>query len=196
MPLLTLEPFIHPDDLLSPSAEAAPTDSCWWVLHTRPRAEKSLARRFHERGVPFFLPLYRRVWRNQGRAFRSFLPLFPGYVFLRGDHHQRLAALETNLVALVLPVTDQPRLHADLERIHRLITTDTPIAPEDRLEPGDPVQIVKGPLTGLEGKVLRRGKQLRFIVEVQLLRRAVSAEVESWMLQPLPPERVAGARGD
>jgi transcriptional antiterminator RfaH len=187
MPLLSLEPYIHPEGLLGQPVADGPSGPRWWVLHTRPRAEKTLARRFYERAVPFFLPVYRREWRNQGRQFRSYLPLFPGYVFLHGDHQQRLAALETNLVALVLPVPDQRQLHADLERILRLIVSQAPITPEERLEPGDPVLIVKGPLAGLDGKVLRRGKHLRFVVEVQLLRRAVSAEVESWMLQPRTP---------
>jgi hypothetical protein len=31
--------------------------------------------------------------------------------------------------------------------------------------------------------VIRRGKHLKLIIEVQMLRRAVSVEVESWMLQ-------------
>ena len=113
------------------------------------------------------------------------IPLFPGYVFLRGDAHDRLDALATNLVAHVLPVDDQDQLHNCLSRIHRLLATGAPVTPEDRLEPGDPVEIIRGPLAGLEGKVLKRGKHLKFIIEVQFLRRAVSAEVEHWMIQPL-----------
>ena len=46
------------------------------------------------------------------------------------------------------------------------------------------MEVVKGPFAGLAGKVLRRGKQLRFVVDVQFLRRAVSVELESWMIQP------------
>jgi transcriptional antiterminator RfaH len=189
MPLLSLEPFIHPEQLLDRPADAAGADR-WWVLHTRPRAEKALSRRFLDRGVPFFLPLHKRQWRNQGRQFRSFLPLFPGYIFLHGDDRTRALALETNLVALVLPVADQRRLHDDLRRVYQLITADGPVTPEERLEPGDAVEIVAGPLTGLHGTVLRRGKQLRFVVEVQFLRRAVSAEVESWMVRPRPASAV------
>jgi transcriptional antiterminator RfaH len=182
MPLLAPEPYVHPEHLLD--APAGADVGAWWVLHTRPRAEKTLARRFLDRGVPFFLPVYKREWRNQGRLFRSYLPLFPGYVFLHGGHDCRTAALETNLVARVLPVADQRQLHADLTRVYRLITTGAPVTPEDRLEPGDPVAIVHGPLAGLDGKVIRRGKHLKFFVEVQLLRRAVSAEVEGWMIRP------------
>ena len=182
MPLLALEPFIHPQHLLE---ESTPADEAlrWWVLHTRPRAEKTLARRFHGLEMPYFLPLHQKQWRAKGRAFRSFLPLFPGYVFLHGDGQARLAALETNLVAQVLPVEDQLQLHADLRRVYHLLSTGAAVTPEERLSPGDPVEIVKGPFAGLEGKVLRRGKQMRFMVEVQFLRQAVSVELEDWMVQ-------------
>jgi transcriptional antiterminator RfaH len=183
MPLLSLEPFIHPENLLDQAATDSAAESRFWVLHTRPRAEKKLARQLFDRGVSYFLPTYQRDWRNQGRMFRSYLPLFPGYVFLFGDHEQRSTALETNLVAMVLPVRDQFQFQSDLQRVQRLITSGKSVVPEDRLERGDRVRLVKGPLAGLEGTVLRRGQQLRFVVEVQMLQSAVSAEVEIWMLE-------------
>jgi transcriptional antiterminator RfaH len=182
MPLLAMEPFIRPEQLLDQPVSADGTDR-WWVLHTRPRAEKTLARRFHGLEMSYFLPLHQRQWRKSGRTFRSFLPLFPGYVFLRGDTGVRLAALETNLVAQVIPVDDQPQIHADLRRVYQLLSTGAAVTPEERLVPGDPVEIIKGPFSGLEGKVIRRGTQMRFVVEVQFLRQAVSVELEDWMLQ-------------
>ena len=193
MPLLELEPFIHPEHLLDQPADVEIDAARWWVLHTRPRAEKTLARRFHDREVPYYLPLHQREWRSNGRLLRSYLPLFPGYVFLRGDDQARMVALETNLVANILPVRDQRQLHADLRRVHQLISAGAPVTPEDRLEPGDCVEIVKGPFAGLDGKVIRRGKRLHFVVEVQFLRRAVSMEIESWMIQPRTvPSEIAG----
>lgn len=188
MPLLAPEPIAFPDDLLERSANGLLDGNRWRVLHTRPRAEKSLARQLNERNIAYFLPTYLREWRNQGRRFRSYLPLFSGYVFLFGDHLSRSAALETNLVALVLEVADQEKLQSDLGRVYRLITTGEPVTPEQRLEPGDPVRIVKGSLAGMAGKVIRRGTRLRFYVEVEMLRRAVSAEVESWMIESLAGE--------
>lgn len=186
MPLLELETFIYPEGLLAEPQTESGLDR-WWVLHTRPRAEKTLSRKFLDRGARFYLPLYSREWRNKGRQFQSHLPLFPGYVFLFGDGEDRLRALETNLVANIIPVEDQTQLQADLARVHTLLTTGAPVTPEDRLLPGDPVEIIKGPFAGLEGKVIRRGKQLRFVIEVQFLRRAVSAEMESWMIRaPIP----------
>jgi transcriptional antiterminator RfaH len=185
MPLLPLEPFILPGDLLEGPAPPKADLEHWWVLHTRPRAEKALARRVLSQGISFFLPLYMRQWRSRGRLLSSFVPLFPGYLFLRGDSPARLRALETNLVANCLPVADQERLRSDLAQVYRLMAAGTPLSPEDRLQPGTAVEIISGPLAGLEGKILRRGKHLKFFVEVQFLQRGVSAEVESWMFRPL-----------
>lgn len=188
MPLLPLEPFVFPDDLLDqPSLPAGPSAEPaghWWVLHTRPRAEKSLARRLLRSTTPFFLPVCKRQWRHRGRLLRSYVPLFPGYIFLRADSQAVFKTLETNLVARVLPVQDQAQLHSDLARVYCLIATDAPLTPEERLKPGALVEITSGPLAGLEGKVLRRGKQLKFIVEVQFLQSGVSVEIESWMIEP------------
>ena len=184
MPLLPLEPFVFPNDLLE-QADTLPDGSArWWVLHTRPRAEKSLARRLLRSATPFFLPLRKRQWRHRSRLLCSYVPLFPGYVFLRSDSQSVFKTLETNMVARVLPVQDQSQLHGDLARVYSLIATDAPLTPEERLKPGALVEITSGPLAGLEGKVLRRGKQLKFIVEVQFLQSGVSVEIESWMIEP------------
>jgi transcriptional antiterminator RfaH len=183
MPLLPLEPFVFPAHLLTaPAADGS--DLQWWVLHTRPRAEKTLARKLLRQSIAFFLPVQKRQWRHRGRLQCSYVPLFPGYVFLHGDRHALLRAVATNLVVKVLTVEQQSQLHTDLGRIYYLIATGAPLTPEDQLQPGTVVEITRGPLTGLQGKILRRGKQLRFIVEVQFLERGVSVEIESGMIQP------------
>jgi transcriptional antiterminator RfaH len=189
MPLLPLEPFVSPTDLFNnpPAAESAP--GCWWVLHTRPRAEKSLARRFLARNLSFFLPLYQHQWRNRGRLFRAHMPLFPGYIFLRGDAEARLQALETNQVVRTLTVVDDAQLREDLARVYRMMQAGMLLSPEEQLQPGAAVEIVAGPLAGLEGKILRRGRQLRFFVEVHLLQRGVSIEIEGWMIRLLAGQR-------
>jgi transcriptional antiterminator RfaH len=184
MPLLPLEPFVFPDCLLTAPAQDLEQAAPWWVLHTRPRAEKALARRLLRRENPFFLPLCKHQWRNRGRTHCSYVPLFPGYVFLRGSNHTVFQTLETNLVARILTVADQEQLQDDLARVYHVIATGAPLAPEERLQPGDLVEITNGPLAGLEGKVLRRGRQFNFIIEVQFLQRGVSVEIESWMIQP------------
>jgi transcription antitermination factor NusG len=192
MPLLPLEPYLFPDNLLSAPADGTDGPACWWVLHTRPRCEKTLARKLLDGAIPFFLPLYQRQWSAQGRRFRSFVPLFPGYVFLHADEEGRLAALVTNQVAQVLPVADQRQLHADLVRVNHLIASGLPLGPEAALHAGRWVEIIHGPLAGLRGQIIREGANCRFLVEVQFLKAGVSVDVERHMLRALDERESAG----
>jgi transcription antitermination factor NusG len=186
MPLLSAEPSIFPETLFSDDGSCAQSVPDWLVVYTRARAEKALARSLLARRVGFFLPLHERRWHSpSGRVRCSFLPLFPGYVFLHQATEARLNALETGLVSRCLSVADQMALHQDLARVYRLIASGAPLLPEERLEPGNLVEIVYGSLTGLQGKVIRRGKQMRLVVEVELLQRGVSVEIDSHMVEPL-----------
>ncbi len=153
------------------------------VAHA-PRAEKALARKLHEARHAFFLPLHKNQWRANGRLRTSHLPLFPGYLFVRGDGGVRDFVLATNQVAHVLPVPDQVDLHADLAAVYQAMHSGMLMVPEERLQPGVQVEIVAGALKGLSGKILQRGKETRFVIEVRLLRQGVSVAVEGWMLRP------------
>src|SRR5262245_38605034 len=100
------------------------------VLHTKPRAEKALARKLLKRHVPFFLPLYERQWLRHARRFRSHVPLFSGYLFIYCDEQNRVTALESNLVIRTLHVGDQEQLRGDLTRVHQLITSGQELGPQ------------------------------------------------------------------
>src|SRR4051812_2827840 len=53
MPILDAEPSVYPDNLLDELA-VSDTERCWWVVYTRARQEKALARQLHALGVPFY----------------------------------------------------------------------------------------------------------------------------------------------
>ena len=185
MPLLPAEPCHFPDNLFA--EEDPDSDGKWWVLHTKPRAEKAVARSLHSHGVPFFLPVYEKSWRAKGRLQTSHLPLFPSYVFLRADGEGRTRALETNQIATCIPVIDQRTLRGELDGVYRVMTSGCPIGPESLLVPGTVATITHGPLAGLEGKVLRRGSRLTLVLEVQMLRQGVAVEIENWMVEARSP---------
>jgi transcriptional antiterminator RfaH len=187
MPLLEAEARTFPDTLFTDPAFAADGPGRWWVLYTRARMEKSLARQLRAREVPFYLPVYKQTWETRGRVRSSYLPLFPGYVFLYGDEDARVAALETNLLSATIPVTDQRRLYDDLTRVERVLGGEVPVTPEENLPAGSLVEITAGTFQGLCGTVVRRGGQTRLVVEVEFLRRGVSIEVEEWALRLLTP---------
>ncbi len=189
MPTLSLEPMVCPESLFDRESGVA-DEGRWWVLHVKPRSEKALARRCFDRQAGFFLPQYQRKRRGHGRVIESYLPLFPGYLFLFGAEHDRLMALETNLVVNVLRVPDQKVLFEDLHRIHKVIESGLPVLPEERLQPGMPVTIVDGPLVGLQGTVIRRKNKTTLTLKVSFLHQGASVELENWMVEPvLSPRR-------
>lgn len=194
MPRLQLEPYLQPTDLFErPRSDAVPT-SFWWAMYTKPRAEKAFVRRFRDTGGSFFLPLYPHRSIQRGRVQTSFLPLFPGYVFIYGNETDRLGALKTNFIVQTLDVTAQEQLHQDLANVHRLMQAGAGLSPEDRIEPGMIVEITQGSLRGMEGRVIRRENRLKFLVEVRLLKRGVSVEIESWMISRV--SHSIGSSGD
>ena len=192
MPVLAPEPYIYPDNIIDSELEDATDligeeEERWWVLHLRPRSEKSLSRRLFRNHISFFLPLYERRRRIQRRQVCSYLPLFPGYLFLRGGETARRIAIETNLVVGSLFVEDQQRIRKDLSFILRLMQSGSALSPTERLQPGMPAEIISGPLSGIRGTILRKtgARVLKFVIEVKLLQRGTSVEVDSSMVQPL-----------
>jgi transcriptional antiterminator RfaH len=184
MPILTSEPQVYPENLFEQMAEAA-AGRRWWALHTRPRQEKSLARQLHASSVPYYLPLISRRVRIQKRTFTSYVPLFPGYLFLLAEAEERVKALSTQRIVRSIPVVDQERLSQDLLQTHRLISCGAPITPEGRLLPGTVVEIRSGPLTGMRGKILQSATGRRFVVEVDFIHKGASILLEDFTLAPV-----------
>jgi transcription antitermination factor NusG len=182
MPLLPPEPNTFPHQLFSEETTAVRSGRQWWVLHTKPRQEKSLARQLLQARVPFYLPLIERRSLTRGRVMHSSIPLFAGYLFLLGQRDERLTALATKRVVHTLEVADQQTLWDDLTQVHRLINTGAPITPEERLAPGDLIQITRGPLAGLKGRIIRSASGRRFVVQVNFIQRGASVLIDDYNL--------------
>ena len=190
MPVLLPEPNAFPDGLFVPETDVA-VDRRWWVLHTRARQEKSLARHLFQARVPFYLPLIAKRGVARGHIFTSQIPLFPGYVFLLGRREERLVALTTNRVVHSLEVADQIKLWYDLSQVWRLIESGAPITPEDHLEPGVFVEIQHGALAGLKGRIIRAASGRRFVVEVDFIHRGASVMLDDFNLLPIDDPEIA-----
>ena len=124
----------------------------------------------------------KRTRSPSGRIRTSYQPLFPGYVFLRGDGADRYDALTTNCVSRPIEVPDTQKLTYDLHQLYRVITSNTPLWSESKLESGDRVRIRQGPLQGLEGVIVRRihknREGTRLLIAVNFLQQGASIVVE------------------
>lgn len=186
MPILAKEPDIFPDDLLDsePVDEVATRD--WWVVYTLSRREKDFMRRLRQMEVAHYGPMIKKRNRSPGgRVRHSYVPLFPGYVFLQADEEHRQLAMTTNCISRCLPVVEVGRLQRDLHQIRQLIEVGAPLTPESRLEPGMPVRIKSGHMAGIEGYVIKRHGQQRLVVAVQFLQQGASLLLEDFQVEAI-----------
>jgi transcription antitermination factor NusG len=174
VPLLKRGPEVFPQSLFDSMAVDAP----WTVAHTRSRQEKALARHLEPLEVAFYLPQYERRVRRSGRDFVSFIPLFPGYVFLRCDAGARDAVFRSGLVVRLLEVRDQVLLDGELRQLRSLQIAGASLTPYEQLVPGDLVTIADGPFRGHRGRVVREQSGLRLIVSISMLRQSVAVEFD------------------
>jgi transcriptional antiterminator RfaH len=182
MPILPAEPDIYPATLLDLDEAASP----WWAMYTLARREKELMRRLRALEVPFYAPLVcQRTRSPSGRTRQSYLPLFPGYVFVCGDGSARQAALTTNCVSRSLEVPDSARLIHDLRQIKRMIASDVALTPESRIEVGRRVRVRSGSMLGLEGTVVRRRGKDWLLVIVEFLQQGVSVQLEDFQVEAI-----------
>ncbi|HEY2090278.1 MAG TPA: transcription termination/antitermination NusG family protein [Thermoanaerobaculia bacterium] len=182
MPILRRESDLYPGDLFSIEVGTMP----WEILHLRSRQEKTVARLLTDHHEPFYLPQIEKEVKREGRIFRSFLPLFPGYVFIRHTESVREVLWRTRAVARLIRVEDQAQFHGELQQIRSLQLAGATLIPQIDLAPGDPVRIVSGVFSGYIGTVVRERDAVRLIVSITALNKSVVAE--------LPREAVAPAR--
>ncbi|MGF1579454.1 MAG: transcription termination/antitermination NusG family protein [Gemmataceae bacterium] len=172
MPILDAEPMVYPESLFDESVDFPGRE--WLVFHVRPRQEKSLSRELHRWEIPYYLPQIRRSKLTRGRQSHSYIPLFPGYVFLLGTPDERIQALTTKRVVQHLSVPDQEAFRADLEQTAKLIATGLPIVQESKCVPGTRVRVCEGPLRGFIGVVERQGSGQRLVVWIDFIQQGAS----------------------
>jgi transcription antitermination factor NusG len=186
MPILPAEPEMFPDDLWDEADLGLDPSRQWYCLHVKPRQEKATARDLRAARVRFYLPQIVQENRTPaGRKIRSVLPLFGGYLFLLGDDRERVLALKTNRLVNILEVIDQEGLVRDLRQVHRMLSSGLEIEPEATAPIGGRVRIASGPLTGLVGTVVRRGKRDHFVAVVQILGLGATVALEDWQVEIL-----------
>jgi transcriptional antiterminator RfaH len=188
MPILPAEPDCNPPDFWENDRthpHGAP--GTWWCLHTKPRQEKATARELRIGGIAYYLPQVSKESRTpRGRRIQSVTPLFPGYLFLFGEAKDRLAALQGHRLVNVLEVSDQEALERDLRQIHSMLESGLPISAEATVPVGASVRIVTGPLMGMVGKVIRRGKRDQFVALVRFLGRGATVDLQDWQVEQVP----------
>jgi transcription antitermination factor NusG len=162
------------------------TGMAWFALSVAPRKEKVTARTLRAMGYEDFLPLYslKRRWSDRIKTVE--FPLFPGYVFSRFDPKLRLPILKIATVNHVVGPGNKPEpvQESEILALRTVCQSGLQAIPCPYLTVGSKVLIHDGPLSGLEG-ILVRDKQTRLVLSVSLLQRSVAVEIDRAWVSPL-----------
>jgi transcription antitermination factor NusG len=155
----------------------------WFAAYTTPRHEKHVGEVLAERNIESFLPLYRAVrqWKKSSPVTLD-LPLFPCYLFVRINRAARGAVLSLPGVLSIVGSPKEPwplpQLEVEALRLGARL---------GRAEPhpylGERVRIKSGLMTGVQGILVRKKNEFRFVLTLEAIMRSVAVEVDASELE-------------
>jgi transcription antitermination factor NusG len=165
----------------------AESSSPWWALYTRHQHERTVADMLGTKGFDVFLPVYESVRRWKDRRKVLSLPLFPCYVFVRGDLGRRLQILSTPGIHMILSHGDNFAAvpETEIQAIRRTVDGHFRVEPHPFLRCGDRVRVKRGSLEGIEGILVRKKNVFRLVLSVEMLAQSVGVEVDAADVEPV-----------
>lgn len=158
----------------------------WCAIRTRSNYEKIVATLLEAKGFEQYLPLYlrRKLWSD--RVSETRVPLFSGYVFCKFDAGCRTPVLNTPGVVSIVSFAGKPALISDYEiqSIQTILRSERTPEPCPFLREGLLIRVIRGPLMGLQGILIRK-QSCRLIISIQMLCRSVAVEIDSDCVAPV-----------
>ena len=159
------------------------SEARWFALWTHSHCEQLVRDQLTAKGFDAFLPTIRDWSRRGGERHLISRPMFPSYLFVRHaiEKLSYIEIMKTNgLVRILGERWDRLAAVADEEinAIRQLVSSDLSLMPYPYLREGQRVRIVDGPLSGVEGILVRnRTNRGLLVLSVELLHRSVAVEI-------------------
>ena len=160
----------------------------WYAIRTRSRAEKVVREQVAQRGMESFLPMMTRVSQWKDRRKRIDWPLFSGYCFARFSGQQRLLILQSPGVVEVIGSAfgrPEPIPDSEIIAIQQVISSRQAYEPHPQLAEGMVVQVIRGPLIGLHGKLLKKTDGCRLIITINLIGQGAAVHIDADDIAPV-----------
>lgn len=172
------------DERSAPPAPAEPAAissvASWFALGIFSRREFQVAEALRGEGVEAWLPTRTVETKWSDRTKLTTHPLFSGYLFARFAAREASRIRQTRGVFAILSLDNEPVAIPDAEiaNLRRITASTLALAPCPYVT-GESVTIKSGPLYGVSGVVVRTKGSTRVVVRCEILRRAVSVEVDA-----------------
>jgi len=172
-------------DLLDPSMNKP----AWYAVCTRSRFEKKLLWELTERSVEVFLPMREILSRWKDRKKRIWIPLFSGYIFVNHintpENRYRVLNVPGAVRFVSINGRAEPVPDYQIDAVRRFLEANIAVDPYPYMQVGRRVEIIAGPLKGIQGILVQKKGRFRFVLKVDLIQQAVSVEVDASDIRPL-----------
>ena len=159
----------------------------WFAVQTLSRHEKRVRAQLAGRNVEHFLPTTKRINRWSDRRQEVEVPLFAGYCFARLSGADRLAVLRSQGVVRFVGSAGRPEPIPDeeIDSLKRLLSSSSDFVSYPYLKEGMFVEVIRGPLQGIKGRLIREARYARLVLSITLIQRAVAIEINADHVAPL-----------
>ncbi len=156
----------------------------WYAVHVRSRHEMQVYKRLTLKGVKAFLPSVEKQRKWKDRKKMVAFPLFPGYLFvyITRESHSLLSVLKVKGVVRMLctlPGEPDPIPEEQINSLQRLVENKEALDPYPYLNEGQNIQITKGPLSGIEGILVKKLDKHVLVLSVDVLRQGVAVTINA-----------------
>jgi transcription antitermination factor NusG len=161
----------------------------WYALYTRSRFEKKMLSELTDRSIEVFLPMREILSRWKDRKKRIWIPLFPGYIFVNHvdtpENRFRILNIPGAVRFVGFVGHADPVPEEQLQYIRRFLESSLSIDPYPYMQVGTRVEVTAGPLKGIQGLLIEKRGRFRFVLQVDLIRQAISIEIDASDVRPV-----------
>jgi transcription antitermination factor NusG len=160
----------------------------WFVVYTKPQAEKKFAERLQNAGYEVYLPLQEelRQWSDRKKKIQK--PLISSVVFVCCESKDLLGIYNVVGFSRILRYLGKPAVVQPQEILNLQILLQQAFLPAqalDALEPGMPIEVVRGPFKGIIGTAVKLLNTLRVQIDIRHLGVAFHVNVPKSFVRTL-----------
>lgn len=166
----------------------------WFAIHTRYQHERIVESGLAGKGFRTFLPTYKEIrsWGDRRKVIST--PLFPGYMFASDARERRLDILTVPGACGVVSIQGIPAPipQEDMETVMKVAACAESLRPHPFLRRGDMVKVISGPLSGIDGVLVKEKGGCWVVISIQLLGRSAAVAVDRRSVVQLWPNGLPG----
>ncbi len=161
----------------------------WYAFYCRSRTEKQLFHLLEEDGFDVFLPLIKQLRQWSDRKKLVYVPIIPGYIFVRCGVHDVISVLSFTQVINVVRMNGQCAeiKQYEIDRLQLVAEENFPVETTTRdVCKGDKVIVQSGVFKGLEAIVDHHSSHAMVRIVMQALRSSFYVKIHASLLEKVP----------